>query len=62
MIRTMTILEAVDALRIKTSLEKVRQGIRQGVYPWGDCVELKSPDYTVYAKLLEEWMDRRDDL
>lgn len=65
MIRTMTILEAVDALRergIKTSQEKVRQGIRQGVYPWGDCVELKSPDYTVYAKLLEEWLDRRDDL
>lgn len=55
MIRTMTILEAVDALRergIKTSQEKVRQGIRQGVYPWGDCIKLRSPEYTVYRKCL----------
>ena len=34
-------------------------GIEQGVYPWGDCIKMRSPEYTVYRKMFEQWMKER---
>lgn len=61
-VKTITVQEAADLMRqagIKTSPEKVRAGIQQGVYPWGDCIQLGGPVYTVYSRMFFEWLDAR---
>lgn len=58
----MTVADAVKATReagIKTSPDRVMAGIEQRVYPWGDCIKLRSPEYTVYQKMFEHWMKER---
>ena len=42
-VKTMNVEEAADLMRqagIRTSAERVRMGIQQGVYPWGDAVKM----------------------
>lgn len=61
-VRTMTVADAVKVMRdagIKSSPDRVMAGIEQGVYPWGDCIKLRSPEYTVYQKMFEQWMKER---
>lgn len=58
----MTVADAVKVMRdagIKSSPDRVMAGIEQGVYPWGDCIKLRSPEYTVYRKMFEQWMKER---
>lgn len=58
----MTVADAVKAMRdagIKTSPDRVMTGIEQGVYPWGDCIKMRSPEYTVYRKMFEQWVKER---
>ena len=62
-IETMTLNEAVDALRglgVKTSPERVGSMLEAGLYPWGVSVRGKGGSRTVeiYAKLFWEWVDR----
>lgn len=58
----MTVADAVKVMRdagIKSSPDRVMAGIGQGVYPWGDCIKLRSPEYTVHQKMFEQWMKER---
>lgn len=58
----MTVADAVKVMRdagIKSSPDRVMAGIEQGVYPWGDCIKLRSPEYTVYQKMFEQWIKER---
>ena len=61
-IRTMTITEAAKAMRdagIRISEDRLRAGMEQGGYSWGDCVKMRCPEYTVYQKLFYQWMKER---
>ena len=61
-VRTMTVTEAAKMMReagIRISEDRVRAGIEQGVYAWGDCVKMRCPEYTVYQKLFNQWMKER---
>lgn len=61
-VRTMSVADAVKAMReagMKTGVDRVMAGIEQGVYPWGDCVKMRSPEYTVYCKMFEQWLKER---
>ena len=61
----MTVTDAVKAMRdagIRSSPDRVMAGIEQGVYPWGDCVKLRSLEYTVYRKMFEQWMKERGEM
>ena len=61
-VKTMSVEEAVDIMRqsgIKSSPEKVKLGIQQGVYTWGDCIQMNAPSCTVYSKLFFKWLEER---
>lgn len=61
-VKTMNVEEAADLMRqagIRTSAERVRMGIQQGVYPWGDAVKMGTMSHIVYTKLFWKWMEER---
>ncbi len=61
-VKTMSVEEAVDILRqsgIKSSPERVKLGIQQGVYTWGECVQMNVPSCVVYSKLFFKWLEER---
>lgn len=62
-IDTLTPLAAYERLRdlgISTSPEKIRCGIQQGVYPFGECVVMpKNREFIIYERLLNEWIEKR---
>lgn len=40
--------------------DTLRQGIKQGVYPFGLVIELdKSPVYQIFKKQLDAWIEER---
>lgn len=56
---TMTPEEVCDELReygVKTSPEKIRAGIEQGVYPFGVVIHLVSPCYEIYRIKFNQWL------
>ena len=64
MIETLTVAETTERMRtagIRISPETLRDGLEQGVYPFG--VHIKSRHggnvYQVFAKLLDDWIDER---
>lgn len=62
-IETMTVEEATENLRargVKTSPNKIRNGLKQGVYPFGDVVMMdKAPSFTIYKRLFDMWVAER---
>lgn len=61
-VRTITVDEAAKRLQeagMKISGQRLRAGIIQGVYPWGEHVKMKMDEFTVYEKLFEKWMAER---
>ena len=60
---TITVEEACQRLRdigMKISPETIRMGLKQKVFPFGDCiVSEKSARFFVYKKLLEDWIAKR---
>lgn len=55
-VQTMTVADAVKVMReagIKTSPDRVMTGIEQGVYPWGDCIKMRSPEYKERGETVE---------
>lgn len=61
-VETLTPEQAAQILRdigIKTSAMKIRAGISQGVYPFGECVQMVQNECTIYKKLLEQWISER---
>lgn len=61
--KTISVQEAHDILRdhgMRIDPETLRNGLEQGVFPFGDCIRNpKSREFFVYPKLLEEWMAER---
>jgi hypothetical protein len=59
------VADAVSLMRragIKTSPNKVKAGIEQGVYRWGEFIQLdRSPSYTVYNKPFFKWLNEMTD-
>lgn len=62
-IETMTVEEATQDLRargMKISPSKIRNGLKQGVYPFGDVVIVdKAPSFTIYKRLFDMWVAER---
>lgn len=63
MIETMSAAQAAEVLRaegMRISPGKIRLGVEQGVYPFGDSVRMeKGPECTIYTSLLERWIAER---
>lgn len=53
--------EVLKKAGLPISAEKIRFGLRQRVYSFGDAVEMCSGEYSyaVYAVLLEQWIKER---
>ena len=62
-IDTLTPQEAAERLRnlgVSTSPDKIRCGIQQGVYPFGECVVMpKNREFIIYERLFNEWIEKR---
>lgn len=54
--------EVLRSLGMKVSPEKVRNGIQQGAYPFGDYIMIdRQPSVTIYEPLLRDWIAARLD-
>ena len=61
-IETLSVQEACEELRLlgmSVSPEKLREGILQGVYPFGTCVKLKTNTYDIFRVLFDKWIAER---
>ena len=61
-IETLSVQEAVEELRLlgmSVTPEKLREGILQGVYPFGTCVKLKTNTYDIFRVLFDKWIAER---
>ena len=62
-IEVMNPREASDYLRelgMRTSAETLRFGIKQGVFPFGICIETdNTPVYHIFKRLLDDWIAER---
>lgn len=64
---TITLVKTMDILReegYEISPDKLKAGICQGVYPWGDVISRteglnKNDIYVVYTMLLKKWLEKR---
>jgi len=54
--------ERMRAVGMKITATVVRNGIKQGVFPFGDAIESETPGpfrFFVYPKLLGEWLKEK---
>ena len=62
-IATLTPQDAAQYLRdrgISISTDTLRQGIKQGVYPFGIVIEMeRSPVFQIFKKQLDAWIAER---
>ena len=63
-IETMSPQRCTEVLRsfgMKISVSTVRDGIRQRVFPFGDCIETGkgNPVYIIYTRLFIDWLGER---
>ena len=63
-IPTMTPEQAATKLRelgMRTSPARIRQGIRDGIYPFGMAIRVSERriEYEIYRKQLDEWIEDR---
>lgn len=63
-IPTMTPEQAANRLRelgMRTSPARIRQGIRDGVYPFGVAIRVSDRriEYEIYGKQLDDWIEQR---
>ncbi len=62
-IETLTVAETTELLRscgMRISVDTLRLGLQQGVYPFGVYVAAKGgPVYQIFAKQLEQWIADR---
>ena len=61
-IETLTVNEVVDELRalgVKTSPNKIRAGILQGVYPFGICIQMENNEFEIYRVPFDKWVAER---
>ena len=61
-IPTMNINELVERFRgmgIKTSAVKLREGIRQGKYPFAISIEMDNCEFEIYKVMFDRWVKER---
>ena len=61
-IKTITVQEAVNRLRgygMNITIDKLKAGAVQGVYPFMDVVNMRNTSFCVYEKLFDEWCLKR---
>lgn len=63
-IPTMTTEEATEQLRalgIRISPQIIRDGLQQGAFPFGDCIQSRKGNnvYHIYRRKFEEWVAER---
>ena len=62
-IATLTVQDAAQYLRdrgLSISPDTLRQGIKQGVYPFGIVIEMeRSPVFKIFKKQLDAWIAER---
>ena len=57
-LETMTVAQVVDELRalgVKTTPNKIRAGIIQGVYPFGVHIAMENNEFEIYRTQFEQW-------
>lgn len=62
---TMSPEEVANILRgigVHTSATRIREGIRQGKYPFGIVIDFSTPAYEIYRKDFEKWMREKFDI
>lgn len=65
MVETLTLEAATERLRaegLKMSKDTLKNGIQQGIFPFGACVERdggKAPWCYIFPVMMEEWLDQR---
>ncbi len=62
---TMSPEEVANTLReigVHTSATRIREGIRQGKYPFGIVIDFATPAYEIYRKDFEKWMHEKFDI
>lgn len=61
-IRTYTLEQAVNRLRdlgMSIGLKTLKAGLLQGVFPFGNCIELDRDVIYIYASLFDRWIAER---
>ena len=61
-LETLSISQAVNELRalgVKTSPNKIRAGIIQGVYPFGICIQMDNNEFEIYRVQFDKWVAER---
>ena len=62
-LKPLTVAETLDVRRntygMKISQPTLEAGIRQGVYPFGVCIELDRCVFQIFASQLYKWIDER---
>lgn len=66
MIKAIHVNEAVEILKangFKVTVDRLRMGLIQRVYPFGDAVEMPGGSYcyAVYTTLLKKWIEERSE-
>ena len=65
MINTMTMQECMDHLRahgLSISQDTLSNGLEQGVYPFGVCINGgKRRVFQIFARLLDKWIEEREE-
>ena len=53
----------LEANGFKITVPRIQMGLRQGVYPFGDAVEMPGGTfvYAIYTTLLERWIAERSE-
>ena len=53
----------LEANGFKVTVPRIQMGLRQGVYPFGDAVEMPGGTfvYAIYTTLLERWIAERSE-
>lgn len=53
----------LEANGFKITVPRIQMGLRQGVYPFGDAVEMPGGTfvYAIYTTLLERWIAERNE-
>ncbi len=58
-LKTMTVLETVRDLRshgFSIGVPKLKAGIEQGAFPFGDMICMEHHEYIIYRALYQQWL------
>ena len=63
MVEIMSVKEATEMLKVSgipMTQQKLRAGLEQCRYPFGECIVLKTREFIIYKKLLKKFIEERD--